>query len=263
MSSTSVRSWGGILFLFTLGFLPYILTITYRLTRRANNKQERAWLMSLWLFEVVIMVSWIMTILAGLFTETETPDLMVYIGLLATLFIHWVAYFGVYRFKLVNEQQRIRALLLNRRASIPANTSLATLPPREQNPRVTPPAQTAQKPRKHTEENEYFRELERLCAEEKVYRDSTLDRTKVAEMLGISPSYLSQLINEISGDNFSTYINRQRVEDVKQLIVDQEFDAYSLLSIGLECGFSSKTTYYNWFKEITGMTPNAYRKAHQ
>ncbi|MEL6943801.1 MAG: helix-turn-helix domain-containing protein, partial [Bacteroidota bacterium] len=94
-------------------------------------------------------------------------------------------------------------------------------------------------------------------------RDRTLDRNRVAEMLCISPSYVSQLINSITGENLSTYLNRYRVEDAKALLTDKEFESYSLLSIGLECGFTSKTTYYNWFKKITGMTPSAYRKANK
>ncbi|WP_452601463.1 helix-turn-helix domain-containing protein [Pontimicrobium sp. MEBiC06410] len=74
---------------------------------------------------------------------------------------------------------------------------------------------------------------------------------------------MSQLINTVTGENFSTYINRYRVEAVKRIILDPEFDNYSLLAIGLECGFSSKTTFHNSFKKMTGMTPNAYRKKHK
>jgi YesN/AraC family two-component response regulator len=82
-------------------------------------------------------------------------------------------------------------------------------------------------------------------------------------MLNISPSYISQIVNSSTGNNFATYINHYRVEDAKKFILDKEFQNYSLLAIGLECGFSSKTTYYNSFKKITGLTPNAYRKKHQ
>ena len=105
--------------------------------------------------------------------------------------------------------------------------------------------------------------MEDLCVNERIYLDPTLDRVQVAEMLGISPNYISQIVNTITGDNFSTYVNRYRVEAVKAMITDAEFDNYSLLAIGLEAGFSSKTTFYTAFKKLTGMTPNRYRKAYK
>ncbi|MEL7219898.1 MAG: helix-turn-helix domain-containing protein, partial [Bacteroidota bacterium] len=114
-----------------------------------------------------------------------------------------------------------------------------------------------------TAENAYFKKLEALCADERIYLDHTLDRAQVAERLGISPGYVSQIVNTITGDNFSTYINRYRVEAVKVMIASAEFDNYSLLAIGLESGFSSKTTFHTAFKKLTGMTPNSYRKRHQ
>jgi YesN/AraC family two-component response regulator len=182
------------------------------------------------------------------------------IALFTTLLIHWVAYFGVYKLNLANDQKNIRELLLNRRTQ-------AEIIPVVDNPPLIEEAKVSKEhisilkePKKPSEDNIYYKELERLCSDQKIYRDSTLDRNKVAEILGISPSYVSQLINSITGENFSTYINRYRVEEVKNLLLDKEFDNYSLLSIGLECGFSSKTTYFNWFKKITGTTPNTFRK---
>lgn len=43
------------------------------------------------------------------------------------------------------------------------------------------------------------------------------------------------------------------------MLKDPKFDNYSLLSIGLECGFNSKTSFYTNFKKETGLTPKAYK----
>lgn len=251
------------LFLFTLFYLPYLLIKTYQLIQFSKIEQEKTWLTYLWLFEVIILMSWLIIVLAGLFIEEEVLSVGYYLALFASLLIHWVAYSGVYKFKLANEQKEIRALLLNRREPIRTNIASyhasqpETITTSQKRELVSP------EPNKFSEENIYYKELERLCLDQKIYRDSTLDRNRVAEMLCISPSYVSQLINSITGENLSTYLNRYRVEDAKALLTDKEFESYSLLSIGLECGFTSKTTYYNWFKKITGMTPSAYRKANK
>ncbi|MEP3571464.1 MAG: helix-turn-helix domain-containing protein, partial [Flavobacteriaceae bacterium] len=114
-----------------------------------------------------------------------------------------------------------------------------------------------------TSDNHYFKKLEVLCKDHKIYRDSTLNREKVAKQLGISAGYLSQLVNTVAEKNFTNYINHYRIEAIKEMILDSEFENYSLLAIGLESGFTSKTTFYKAFKKATGMTPNAYRNSNK
>jgi AraC-like DNA-binding protein len=67
----------------------------------------------------------------------------------------------------------------------------------------------------------------------------------------------------ITGDNFASFINNYRVEAVKKMILDSDFENYSLLAIGLESGFTSKTTFYDAFKKATGMTPNSFRNMNK
>lgn len=248
--------------LITLVFIPFVLTKTFQVIQFSKNQKERKWLSSLWLFEVIFLMSWLLALLLSLFIEQEISQVMNVIALFTTLLIHWVAYFGLYKFKLVNDQKKMKVLLLQNRTPLPI-TAIAKFTSTTKNKAAQQSISITKKVSLVSEDNAHYLKLVKLCSEQKIYQDSTLDRNKVAEMLGISPSYLSQLINSITGENFSTYINRYRVEAVKKLILDEEFDNYSLLSIGLECGFSSKTTYYNWFKKLTKMTPNAYRKIHQ
>jgi AraC-like DNA-binding protein len=114
-----------------------------------------------------------------------------------------------------------------------------------------------------TADNLYFQKLELLCKEQHIYTDSTLNREKVAEQLGISPGYVSQIVNCITGDNFANYINNYRVEAVKEMISDFEYENYNLLTMGLESGFTSKTTFYKAFKKVTGQTPNEYKNTRK
>jgi len=53
------------------------------------------------------------------------------------------------------------------------------------------------------------------------------------------------------------------VEAVKEMMSDPEYAHYTLLTMGLESGFTSKTTFYNAFKKVTGKTPNAYKNSNK
>ncbi|WP_228425953.1 hypothetical protein [Chryseobacterium carnipullorum] len=50
-------------------------------------------------------------------------------------------------------------------------------------------------------------------------------------------------MNTITGDNFAHYINQYRVEAVKEMISDPEYENYTLLTMGLESGFTSKNNF--------------------
>ena len=92
-----------------------------------------------------------------------------------------------------------------------------------------------------------------------IYRDSNLGREKVAQQLGISNSYLTQLIKENTGSSFTNFVNQYRVKDVERMLQDDSFENFDVLSIGLEAGFKSKTGFYSTFKKINGLTPSQFR----
>lgn len=54
-------------------------------------------------------------------------------------------------------------------------------------------------------------------------------------------------------------MNGCRVKEAKRLLVDQKLEHLSILGIGLEAGFNSKTTFNTTFKKFTGLTPTAYK----
>lgn len=250
---------GGLLvlcmFIVFIIFYPLILIKTYKVIQYAKDKNEKKWLTYLWYFEVAILGLLMLLVIISPAIESDVINALQTLALLSTILIHWVAYSGIYKLKLVNDRKKINRLffsqILNDASPLP-------------NKMVTPiKTEDIKTQTTITADNIYFQKLEKLCTVDKIYRDHTLDRNAVAALLNISPSYVSQIVNAITGYNFSTYINRYRVAEIKKIIVNEEFQNYSLLAIGLECGFSSKTTFHNSFKKITGMTPNAYRKLHK
>lgn len=245
---------GGLLFLLVLVFIPGVLLYTYTFLKYAGSPQEKRWLTQLWFGVFVVLSSLVSSAFFAMFSLIDFASALKIVALGASFLIHWITYNGIFKFRLSKDQEEIRALVRKWKSGYvkPA----VPLPP-------LPPESSEKRTAAITAENSYFKKLEALCVNERIYLDNTLDRDQVAEMLGISPGYVSQIVNTITGDNFSTYINRYRVEAVKIMIADAEFDNYSLLAIGLESGFSSKTTFHTAFKKLTGMTPNMYRKAHK
>ena len=96
---------------------------------------------------------------------------------------------------------------------------------------------------------------------DKIHLDNNITLESVAEKLNLNKSYLSRLINSELKMNFSDYLNSVRVEEAKSYISNPEFSNYTLVAIGLEAGFNSKSAFNNAFKKFTGLTPSEYRKS--
>ncbi len=111
-----------------------------------------------------------------------------------------------------------------------------------------------------TNDNVYFKELNFLMKEAKIYREPYLGLDSMAQKLNISSNYLSQLVNKLGGCNFTDYVSSFRIEDAKSKLRDPRFVNYTVIDIALESGFNSKSTFYSTFKKMTGISPNSYRQ---
>lgn len=105
---------------------------------------------------------------------------------------------------------------------------------------------------------EIFQTLECIMREEKVYRDNTLTKDKLAERLGTNRTYLSRIINEQAQLTFTHYVNRFRIEEAIRRLSDPH-DKIPLKALSAELGFNSISTFYNLFQSSVGMTPSQYR----
>ena len=110
--------------------------------------------------------------------------------------------------------------------------------------------------------DKHFKRVIQLVEGEKLYRNPALSMDLLAKKSELSNGYLSQIINQKEGKNFYDFINTYRVAEVKAHLVNSKYDHYSILGIGLEAGFQSKSTFNAVFKKMTGMTPTQYKKVH-
>lgn len=51
-----------------------------------------------------------------------------------------------------------------------------------------------------------------------------------------------------------------KVQKAKELLNDPKYDNYTIVAIGFESGFNSKTAFNTTFKKMTSYTPTEYRK---
>ena len=82
--------------------------------------------------------------------------------------------------------------------------------------------------------------------------------TMLADRLKVQKHHLTEVMNADMGMNFFQYVNKYRVEAVKEMLADPK-NHFSVKAIGYECGFSSKSSFYSVFKNLTGLTPLQYK----
>lgn len=232
-------------------FIPSVLRYSYSFIKYSKDINEKKWLVVLWTIISTLLFSWVIAILVALIYSYDLTYIMRSLALLGTFLIHWVGYIGIYKYKLAKNRDEIH-LFLNQGLVNENDVLLIENTDKEVECKES-----------ITADNLHFQKLEILCKENHIYTDSTLSREKIAEELGISAGYVSQIVNTVTGDNFANYINNYRVEAVKKMILDSDYENYNLLTIGFESGFTSKTTFHNAFKKATGMTPNTYRNSNK
>jgi two-component system response regulator YesN len=73
--------------------------------------------------------------------------------------------------------------------------------------------------------------------------------------IGLNPSYLSRIFKEETHSTFSEYLNRVRIDAGRRLLESGQF---SIKQISNQVGFPNYSYFFKVFKEMTGMTPQAY-----
>jgi AraC-like DNA-binding protein len=96
---------------------------------------------------------------------------------------------------------------------------------------------------------------------DRLYRDEDLSLSSLADDLAISPHQLSEFMNQNLGKNFAAFVNGYRVQEACDLLSGDP--GRSILDIGYEVGFRSKTSFHRAFVRFTGTTPSAYRETHK
>jgi YesN/AraC family two-component response regulator len=94
---------------------------------------------------------------------------------------------------------------------------------------------------------------------EKLYQEPELTLQELSARLKFPSHQVSQAINEGMKKSFYDLVNGYRVDEARRLLLDSKNRNFTILSVGFEAGFNSKTTFNTVFKKFTGQTPTEYR----
>lgn len=100
--------------------------------------------------------------------------------------------------------------------------------------------------------------LDALMCTEKLYTNPDLKIADLAAALHTSTHLLSYLFNGHLNRSYYDFINDYRIEEFKRLAVSDEYAKYTLTALAELCGFSSRASFFRYFKKATGITPNEY-----
>ena len=97
-----------------------------------------------------------------------------------------------------------------------------------------------------------------LCIKKKPYTNPNLKIADLAASIGTSSHTLSYLFNQYLNRNYYDYINDYRIAEFKRLVEKDEYAKYTLSALAELCGFSSRASFFRYFKKATNITPNEY-----
>lgn len=214
-----------------IGF-AYVRVRKFRNQNKSANRRPVAWL------EITLLLLLGLTILWGyaLFKylgNMRYNDLFKIIWVCLSAVIYWLGHRGVYSNTVFLQRKNLR-----KAGASSLKTDL------------------------QTSKNGHAQTFADLMVHQQRFKDSTVTLETVAEELGLSKSHLSRIINSELQTSFTQYINTLRVEEAKIYLANPEYADYKIVSVGLEAGFKSKTTFNTTFKSLTGLTPSEFKKLH-
>lgn len=96
---------------------------------------------------------------------------------------------------------------------------------------------------------------------QKLFLENELSLPVLASQLGYTTHHLSEIINNEINKTFYEFINDMRIKYAAELLI--ESNDKSITEVFYEAGFTSKSTFYNYFKKSYQCTPSQYRQQHK
>lgn len=88
---------------------------------------------------------------------------------------------------------------------------------------------------------------------------SDLSLNNLAKIFEVNPSYLSTLFKKETGCTLTEYVNKQRIERAKELLVSTNIQ---IQNIAQRCGMLDVNYFTKTFKKYTDLTPKKYREKY-
>lgn len=94
----------------------------------------------------------------------------------------------------------------------------------------------------------------------KKYLDKDYSAKRLAEDLNTNTRYISAVVNLKFHMNYSSFINKYRIEEAMSILVDKRYQELRIEEVSDMVGFSNRQSFYAAFYRITGITPREYKE---
>lgn len=92
------------------------------------------------------------------------------------------------------------------------------------------------------------------------FSDSNLSLSDIASRFYVNPSYLSRIFKQETGQSFTEYILRLRMEKAVEFLKETQMKAYQVAEV---VGIKDPYYFSNCFKKFTGVSVNDYKKINK
>ncbi|MDQ1098558.1 MULTISPECIES: helix-turn-helix domain-containing protein [Chryseobacterium] len=107
-----------------------------------------------------------------------------------------------------------------------------------------------------------FSRIEDSMNEKMLFKDTKFNLSALSVELDVNNTYISRAIRSQGYPNFNNYLNTYRINHVKQLLSEVDFQKATFMYVYTEAGFSNQSTFNRVFKQIEGITPSEYFQKH-
>ncbi|WP_128330330.1 helix-turn-helix domain-containing protein [Apibacter sp. HY039] len=106
--------------------------------------------------------------------------------------------------------------------------------------------------------NELFIKISEYMEEKQPFKKSDFTISELSSALNSNSSYVSRAIRMNGFSNFNNFMNSYRINYVKQQLLQNRHQQYTLCYIYTEAGFTHQSTFNRIFKDFTELTPSQY-----
>ncbi len=107
--------------------------------------------------------------------------------------------------------------------------------------------------------NKLEKGIYKLVVSKKNYRNPDYSAKDLAKELSTNTRYLSAVVNDKFGMNFSCLLNRYRVRDALKLLADKRYAKLNVADVSAMVGFANRQSFYAAFYRMVGVTPRTYK----
>ena len=125
----------------------------------------------------------------------------------------------------------------------------------------TSAAKNIKKPLSDNVQDELLNNILAVMEDKTIILDQKFSIDILAGLVSYNHNYVSEIIHSTFKKNFRSFLNDYRIREAQRLLPDFDDEKYTIESIATLVGFKSKNTFFEAFKNVTGVTPGFYLKS--